>query len=283
MVDYTTLLQPLILFALVSAIMLRVSYITGFWRLPAIPASPQLPFISILVVFALYLGVTILLAPIGASFLSHLYFHWAKLPPPQTAFGYLQAFFLILLFVLIYHYSRYLKPHLFKAIWKRSQSLIITDIGMGALAWIISFPLMNFVSQGIEILLYRFTSFTGYEQVAITYLKGAKESPALLGTALFTILIAAPCIEELLFRGYLQTYLKQLLPTKGAIILSSLCFALFHFSTLQGLGNLSLCASLFVLALFLGFLYERQGSLFANVSLHMTFNTISCARVLFFE
>ena len=96
-----------------------------------------------------------------------------------------------------------------------------------------------------------------------------------------TIVIAAPCIEEFLFRGCLQSFLKQYMSTKGAILFSSLCFSLFHFSLSQGLGNISLCASLFVFALFLGFIYET-GSLFASVGLHMTFNIVSAGRVLFF-
>ena len=104
----------------------------------------------------------------------------------------------------------------------------------------------------------------------------------MLAVALFTILIAAPIIEEFLFRGCLMTYLKRYMPPKGAITLSALCFSLFHFAPSQGFGNISLVASLFVLALFLGFIYERQASLFASIGLHMTFNAVSTFRILFF-
>jgi membrane protease YdiL (CAAX protease family) len=69
---------------------------------------------------------------------------------------------------------------------------------------------------------------------------------------------------------------------KKAIIFSALCFSLFHLAPSQGIGNISLVASLFLFALFLGFIYERQASLFASIGLHMTFNAVSTVRILFF-
>jgi membrane protease YdiL (CAAX protease family) len=119
-----------------------------------------------------------------------------------------------------------------------------------------------------------------YEQVAVRYLKMALDSPPLLLTALFIILIAAPFIEELLFRGFLQNWLKSILGAKSAILIASFCFALFHLSASQGIGNISLAISLFSFSCFLGFIYERQRSLLASIGLHMTFNAVSCFRIL---
>jgi membrane protease YdiL (CAAX protease family) len=70
------------------------------------------------------------------------------------------------------------------------------------------------------------------------------------------------------------------LGTKAAILLTSLAFALFHYSGSQEIGNVSLIASLFTFALFLGFIYEKQSSLFASIGLHMTFNLASALRIL---
>jgi membrane protease YdiL (CAAX protease family) len=95
-----------------------------------------------------------------------------------------------------------------------------------------------------------------------------------------SVVIFAPIIEEFLFRGCLQNYLKLHFGTKAAIQLSALCFALFHLTPSQGIGNFSLAVSLFLLGLFLGFLYEKQNSLFASVGLHMTFNTVSALRII---
>lgn len=284
MVEYKELILSWAFFTFISLVFLRISFLTGFWRQGSVSASPPLPLSGLIVFFVIYLGITTFVAPFSAFLMESFWLSSYKIPPPDAAYGYLQVVWLMIVFLLFYLYTRSAGKSLFSTLWKRDKhppSSILTDIGMGLLAWIISFPIVNAVGEGIDLCLYLFTSFQGYEQVAITYLKTAIQSPPLLMTALFTILIAAPCIEEFLFRGCLQTYLKQLLPTKGAIVLSSLCFALFHFSFSQGLGNLSLCGSLFVLALFLGFLYERQGSLFACTALHFSFNLISSMRIIF--
>ena len=78
------------------------------------------------------------------------------------------------------------------------------------LLWIVSFPLVIALGQLVDMLLTLFGGFQGYEQVAVRYLKTTLESPLPLTLALFTILIAAPIIEEFLFRGLLQSYLKRI-------------------------------------------------------------------------
>lgn len=287
MQEYADYIKPILFFGLLSILFLRLAQSTGFFRLPATTGKgPLVPFKMILVTFTIYLAITSFIAPACGWLMESFYLKWFKIPLPDSALGYLQVAFLCLIFLLFYLYSQAQSPQLFKQIWKNygisPSQRIPTDIGMGILTWAISFPLVTLVGQLLDLSLYLFSSFEGYEQVAVSYLKTTLESPPLLAMALFTILLAAPCIEEFLFRGCLQSFLKQYMSTKGSILFSSLCFSLFHFSLSQGLGNISLCASLFVLALFLGFIYERQGSLFASVGLHMTFNIVSTGRVLFF-
>ena len=131
------------------------------------------------------------------------------------------------------------------------------------------------------MLLFVIFRFEGYEQVAVKYLKTTFENPAMTVLALISIVIIAPIVEEFLFRGALQTYLKRRLPPKTAIIVASACFGLFHFSFEQGFGNISLIVSLFVFGTFLGYVYEKQGSLYASIGLHLAFNFISSVRILF--
>jgi membrane protease YdiL (CAAX protease family) len=89
-------------------------------------------------------------------------------------------------------------------------------------------------------------------------------------------------VEELLFRGTLQQFLKKYFPVKTSIAITALVFACFHYSSAQDLGNFSLIPSLFVFACFLGYTYERQGSIFASIGLHITFNLASSFQILFF-
>ena len=157
------------------------------------------------------------------------------------------------------------------------------DFGLGILTWTVVFPFVIFVHQSIEWLTYVVTKAPRVEQVALQYFRLVKDSPYLLTLALFMIIIVAPIIEELVFRGFLYSYLKQKIGFKGALFLSALLFALFHFAPAQGVSNFPLLSSLFILALYLGFLYERQSSLFSPIALHMTFNSISVMRILLFS
>ena len=80
--------------------------------------------------------------------------------------------------------------------------------------------------------------------------------------------IGAPLFEELLFRGYLQTALRRL--TGGpwiAIILTAALFGLAHLSAWM-------FAPLFLLAIGLGYVYERTANLYATMLIHASFNLL---------
>ncbi len=119
-----------------------------------------------------------------------------------------------------------------------------------------------------------------YEQVAVHLLKESLQKPFLLIATLSSVLLSGPIIEEFLFRGVLQNWLKQHLKRGSAIILSSFFFALIHMAPSQGLGNIPLFFSLFIFGGFLGFVYERQGSLTASIILHATFNALSTVQII---
>jgi hypothetical protein len=103
-----------------------------------------------------------------------------------------------------------------------------------------------------------------------------------MAVALIAVVIIAPIAEELLFRGTFQQYLRKFFSVKTSILLTAAIFACFHLSFSQGLGNFSLIPSLFIFSCFLGYIYERQGSLFASIGLHLAFNLASSLQILFF-
>lgn len=281
--NYVEYIQSILLFGLLGIILLWFAKSKGYFVLPypVKEKGPVLHFKIVLIVFAIYLGMTLIVAPI----VIHIIKSVSKENFSFAALGWVQLLTLIGIFVLFYLYSKTQNPFLFKKIWKDwsipHPKPLFTDFLMGILTWFISFPLVIAIGQFMDMILYLFFHFENYEQVAVRYLKTALSSPPLLAVALFTILFAAPIIEEFLFRGCLQTFFKRFFPIRGAIILSALCFSLFHFAPSQGIGNISLISSLFFFALFLGFIYERQASLFASIGLHMTFNTVSTFRILF--
>jgi membrane protease YdiL (CAAX protease family) len=283
---YWDYIQAILIFTPLSLGLLWIAYTRGFFVLPSsrIPPKGVLSLKSVCIIFAIYLGCTVGVATVFAKVIHALY-SFSKTSEPPLLMSWLQLFVFAVTILFFILYCRTLEPTLIKKIWK-NQSIpnakpIAWDMIMGIATWVISFPLVVVIGQIADLLLAIFFNFESYEQVAVRYLKTAMPSTGMFVIALITILVAAPFIEEFLFRGILQTYFKRFVPIKGAIILSALCFALFHYAPSQGIGNLSLFASLFTFALFLGFIYERQGSLFASIGLHMTFNAMSTFRILF--
>lgn len=288
MQEYFDYFQTIFFFGLLGVVFVWVAKSYGLFHLP--PARDKrtnpVKLSTLLVCFVIYLGITMLIAPVLAKGIETSYAFFSHKDVPTSVFSILQLILLLAIFGLFYLYCNAQGPHVFQWIWK-DQSIphrksAGTDFLMGILLWIVSFPLVVAIGQLVDMLLTLFFQFEGYEQVAVRYLKTTLESPLPLTLALFTILIAAPIIEEFLFRGLLQSYLKKHMIPKKAIVLSALCFSLFHYAPSQGIGNISLVATLFLFALFLGFIYERQASLFASVGLHMTFNAVSTFRILFF-
>jgi uncharacterized protein len=284
---YVEYLQVIILFGLIGFVLLWVAKSKGYFILPHPEKNdPIVNFKSVVVVFAIYLGMTMFVAPVTVHLIKSTYASFSHVNMPIAVLGWVQLLTLIGIFLLFYLYSKTQGPGFFKRIWK-DRSIphpkpILTDFLMGVMTWFISFPLVIAIGQLADMFLYYFFGFENYEQVAVRYLKTTLNSPPMLAVALFTILLAAPVIEEFLFRGCLQTFFKRYFLPRGAIALSALCFSLFHYAPSQGIGNISLVASLFLFALFLGFIYERQASLFASIGLHMMFNTVSTCRILFF-
>lgn len=253
----------------------------GFYILPSYP-TPPLRFKHVASVFAIYLGATF--------FLSHyLYLLLQRLSSssggasPSLALIFSTQFFLIFtLAIALIAYCRTQASKIFSAVVKNRASFSsrLFDWGLGFASWLLAFPIVVAIGQLCDLLLYLIWGVENYEQVAVRYLKTSLQSLPLQAMALISIIIIAPIIEEFLFRGTLQTYLKKHFNAKAAIFITSACFAFFHYSPEQGLGNLSLLPSLFTLASFLGFVYERQGSLYASIGLHMAFNLINTIRIL---
>ena len=159
---------------------------------------------------------------------------------------------------------------------------IVEDFKMGIYAWLISFPLVIFLTNFFEwIVTYVLKATYIPDQLAVYFVKMTFEQPLYFAMTIVTIVIITPLVEETLFRGFLQSFIRRHLGAKQAILITSVCFALFHYAPEQGLGNIPIVGTLFALALFLGFLYEKQGSLFASISLHALFNGISILNLYF--
>ncbi|MFI5334114.1 MAG: CPBP family intramembrane glutamic endopeptidase [Chlamydiales bacterium] len=277
-------LHLILLFGFFGLLLNWIAKRNGFFILPLQEDRPpfHLRGMQVIAPFGIYLLVSLLLAPVVVRTTSVLFATKVQADPMFFA-GMLQLSSLIVILGGLTLYASKQDRGTMRNIWMRgemSKSRFISDLFLGALTWVIAFPLVVLIAQICDLLLYLFFGVESYEQVAVRFMKTALGSPPLLTAALLTIIVAAPIIEEWLFRGFLQTFFRKYLGTKAAILLSAFSFALFHLSTSQGWGNVSLALSLFTFACYLGFIYERQRSLFAPISLHMTFNTVSALRIL---
>ena len=279
--DFSTLFV-----ALLALLFNWIAYRKKFYYFNAQPKTLiPLSTFELITCFAIYLIFSLILAPIFAKF----YLEYLKFKDPAAislSIFAISSFQLITMGTIFFGLMLFMdihNPSALTRLWKdklKNSRSIFYDFGTGMIAWALSFPLVVVLSQLSDFLIETLIGPEQYEQAAVRFVKTAMQAPGALVMSMVSVIIFAPIVEEFLFRGCLQNYLKLHFGTKAAIQLSALCFALFHLTPSQGIGNFSLAVSLFLLGLFLGFLYEKQNSLFASIGLHMTFNTVSAMRII---
>jgi membrane protease YdiL (CAAX protease family) len=90
----------------------------------------------------------------------------------------------------------------------------------------------------------------------------------------FLVICAAPVSEELFFRGFMFTGLRQRLPFVLAAAISAGIWGLFHFT---GPGSWGVVLQLSVFGLILAWLYERTGSIWPTIAVHALNNVLAFA------
>ncbi|MBI3900934.1 MAG: CPBP family intramembrane metalloprotease [Chlamydiia bacterium] len=191
----------------------------------------------------------------------------------------------LLIFLFIGSYLIFLPKEVSQQIWRQKKGIdLFADIKFGALIWLVSFPLVIFSNQLFEFFLHELFHIPVIpEQLAVRFLKMTFHTPLHFFLTSMTIAVFAPFIEEILFRGFLQSFIRQHLSVNHSIVITALCFSIFHYTPEQGIANLSIISSLFILALFLGYTYDRRRSLAAPIALHAIFNTVNIANLYLFE
>lgn len=120
-----------------------------------------------------------------------------------------------------------------------------------------------FAGPGFEIQRHEeLELLTAYSQVPVRII------------IIITACLVMPIFEELLFRGLFQTMLRSfLVRVWPSILLSSIFFAMVH-------PNAGHWPALFVLAICLGYSYEKSGSLLRPIFIHVLFNSASIVGTL---
>jgi len=92
--------------------------------------------------------------------------------------------------------------------------------------------------------------------------------------SVFTAVIMAPILEELIFRGVILDGLLKKYRATGAIFLSALLFGIVHLNPWQFVGA-------FLLGLLFGWVYWQTKSLLLTILLHFFNNGLASAQMLF--
>jgi len=231
-------------------------------------------------VFAIYFAAVVFVVPLISALFKPL-FSSSPLIGVATWLNFLTSFVILSAVAL---YSSSISPAVSSKIWRRSseKGSYLRDCGFAFLSFLIAFPLVIFLNEVFDLILtHAFHVKELPDQLAVRFLKMTFEHPRYFFLSIVTIVAFAPMLEEVLFRGFLQSFIRQHLGPKSAIFMTAFCFSFFHFSPEQGISNISIIGSLFALALFLGFVYERQGSLPASMTLHALFNAVSVLNLYF--
>jgi membrane protease YdiL (CAAX protease family) len=110
------------------------------------------------------------------------------------------------------------------------------------------------------------------EQQSVDTFRQYNQSSAILWF-IFQAVFLFPIVEELFFRGFLLTFLKNYTATWFAIALSAGVFAFAHL-------NLGAVLPLWFLGIILGIAYEHTGSLVLSVGIHACFNLATALSLL---
>jgi len=146
-----------------------------------------------------------------------------------------------------------------------------TVLVAGLLAFLAALPMVT-ATSGLIALLSRWLEMET-PTVAHDLLKVFFDSSDLTAKSLIMIsaLILAPLLEEIMFRGLVQSALLDLLGTSRRwtiIIIAGALFSLIHMGGVSWHG----LPGLFILGLILGWLYETHRSLWPCIIVHALFN-----------
>lgn len=175
--------------------------------------------------------------------------------------------------------------------WRRVGLRVRTlaaDLKLAAIGFLVA-VLLTWMAQNAAALVGEWIGSPPAEMVDHVVLKQLIEAVSTHNHAttalfIFSAVILAPLLEELLFRGIIQTAVAEMAGPGAprvemrwlAVLVTSVLFVLSHISV----GSWHMLAPLFALSLVLGWLYERHGRLSLPIFVHMGFNALNIVLTL---
>jgi membrane protease YdiL (CAAX protease family) len=179
----------------------------------------------------------------------------------------------IMMFLAHVHFSRRLKG------FGLNIRTIVKDFFMAIVNLLAVWPL---ILAAVTITIFFVKLFSGqeYQMQQHQQLEMVTEYPQLPLRIMivFVAVVIAPLLEEMIFRGFVQTTIRSFINIRNsawpAIAASSVFFAIMH-------ADPAHWPALFVLGVCLGYSYEKSGSLFRPIFIHLFFNASSVATALY--
>jgi membrane protease YdiL (CAAX protease family) len=190
------------------------------------------------------------------------------------------VFFTSLTLFFFFKKERFPKTELSGLKWPKNRSTALSDYLKGLSLFVFTYPSVFLTAQLIGFLTALLFPESKNQQIVISLLKNLRETPLIFFSLSLYLIFIVPFLEELLFRGFLQTTLRKITPLKLNIFLTSLVFAGFHYSALQGISNIELMSALFVLSCFLCYFQEKGSSIFIPIGVHSAFNLFNIVLVI---
>ncbi len=145
-------------------------------------------------------------------------------------------------------------------------------VGYAVLLLALALPLISCSTVLSKLLLAAGGSEDDSSQELVRFL-GANGSHSARLVVAVSAVVAAPILEESIFRGYLYGVVRRYAGVTTGILFNATLFAAIH-THLPSFGGL------FVLAVCLTLAYEWTGSIFVPITMHALFNALSVVTLL---
>jgi membrane protease YdiL (CAAX protease family) len=172
---------------------------------------------------------------------------------------------------------RLMNPNAIRSMGLSARRIIPGAAGAAA-ALLVIYPTVMVASEA-TMLLIKWMHLPEPHAHEVLQSLGTTHDRRLIALDLLTAVVIAPIFEELVFRGLIQTALSRMFgwllgpraaARWAAVIVTAAAFAAVH-------GQWAFVPPLMVLAIGLGYAYERWGNLWLTITTHALFNAVQIA------
>lgn len=151
---------------------------------------------------------------------------------------------------------------------------VSNNIKQGIIKYLVTLPII-FLAGFVINLISNYCGMNPEMQDVVQWVLEERSLFVLISLIFFGIIIA-PLIEEIIFRGFLQSALKNYFGGRYAILISASLFAAVHM-------DLFAFFQILILGILLGYLYEKTQTLVASVVIHILHNSLTLVFLLYFK